>query len=240
MLKIAYSPIYQYELPEGHRFPMIKYELLPEQLLYEGTVTEEHFFTPEGLDDDSILFTHTRGYLDKLNGQLLDKKEIRNIGFPMSEMLVRRGKYIAGGTYQCALFAREFGVAMNIAGGTHHSFADHGEGFCLFNDIAIAANMLLTQNLFSKILIVDLDVHQGNGTAKIFQNESRVFTFSMHGAKNYPTRKEISDLDIGMPDFADDYFYLTTLANTLPKLLDDVQPDYIFYLSGVDVLASDK
>lgn len=240
MLKIAYSPIYKYELPEGHRFPMMKYELLPEQLLYEGTVTNDHFFYPEALDDHDILLTHRPSYLDKLNNQGLDKKEIRNIGFPMSDILVKRGKHIANGTFMCATYAMEFGIAMNIAGGTHHSFADRGEGFCLFNDIAIASNILLHRQLVSKILIIDLDVHQGNGTAKIFENEPRVFTFSMHGEKNYPTRKEISDLDIGMPDKSDDTIYLKTLRETLPKLLDTVMPDFIFYLSGVDVLESDK
>ena len=240
MLKIAYSPIYKYELPEGHRFPMVKYELLPEQLLYEGTVTNDHFFHPDALDDELILLTHTQIYLDKLNHQQLDKKEIRNIGFPMSDVLVRRGKHIANGTLKCAEYSMEFGIAMNIAGGTHHSFADRGEGFCLFNDIAIAANILLHRGQVSQILIVDLDVHQGNGTAKIFEHEPRVFTFSMHGEKNYPTRKEVSNLDIGMPDKTDDQLYLQTLKETLPKLIDQVQPDFIFYLSGVDVLESDK
>jgi acetoin utilization deacetylase AcuC-like enzyme len=240
MLKIAYSPIYKYELPEGHRFPMMKYELLPEQLLYEGTVTNDHFFHPDALDDELILLTHTQIYLDKLNHQQLDKKEIRNIGFPMSDVLVRRGKHIANGTLMCAEYAMEFGIAMNIAGGTHHSFSDRGEGFCLFNDIAIAANILLHRGQVSQILIIDLDVHQGNGTAKIFEHEPRVFTFSMHGEKNYPTRKEVSNLDIGLPDKTDDRLYLQTLKETLPKLIDQVQPDFIFYLSGVDVLESDK
>jgi len=240
MLKIAYSPLYKYELPEGHRFPMMKYELLPEQLLYEGTVTQDHFFDPEALDDQDILLTHNQTYLDKLNSQLLDKKEIRNIGFPMSDILVKRGKHIANGTLKCAEYAMKYGVAMNIAGGTHHSFADRGEGFCLFNDIAIAANILLHRKQVKQILIIDLDVHQGNGTAKIFEYEPRVFTFSMHGEKNYPTRKEVSDLDIGMPDKSDDTIYLNTLKETLPRLMDMVQPDFIFYLSGVDVLESDK
>ncbi len=240
MLKIAYSPIYKYELPEGHRFPMIKYELLPEQLLYEGTVTNDHFFHPDALDDELILLTHTQIYLDKLNHQQLDRKEIRNIGFPMSDVLVRRGKHIANGTIKCAEYAMEYGIAMNIAGGTHHSFSDRGEGFCLFNDIAIAANILLYRGQVSQILIIDLDVHQGNGTAKIFEHEPRVFTFSMHGEKNYPTRKEVSNLDIGLPDKTDDRLYLQTLKETLPKLIDQVQPDFIFYLSGVDVLESDK
>ena len=239
MLKVAWSSVYKYDLPENHRFPMIKYELLPEQLLYEGTVIDQNFFVPDMLDDKLIGLTHTKEYIYKLNYQLLTPKEIRNIGFPMSEILVNRGKYIANGTYQCALYAFENGISMNIAGGTHHSFADHGEGFCLFNDIAIAANILQHQNLANKILIVDLDVHQGNGTARIFADNPHVFTFSMHGEKNYPIRKEISNLDIGLPDKCNDTVYLDILSKTLKTIIDTFQPDFIFYLAGVDTLESD-
>lgn len=240
MLKIAFSPIYKYKLPENHRFPMIKYDLLPEQLLYEGTVTDQNFFSPNALEDHLIQLTHSKDYIGKLNHQCLSSKEIRNIGFPMSDVLVQRGKHIANGTYLAAMHAMQSGIGMNIAGGTHHSFSDHGEGFCLFNDIAIAANILLSKNKVKKILIVDLDVHQGNGTANIFSNISDVFTFSMHSEKNYPTRKESSDFDIGMPDKCEDLYYLRCLKEVLPKLLDNVQPDFIFYLAGVDILESDK
>ncbi|MDX1943226.1 MAG: histone deacetylase [Saprospiraceae bacterium] len=158
----------------------------------------------------------------------------------MSETLVQRGRHIANGTIQCALYAQVFGIALNIAGGTHHAFADRGEGFCLFNDIAIAANYMLHHKKANKILIIDLDVHQGNGTARIFKEEDRVFTFSMHGEKNYPVRKEQSNLDIGLPDKTEDVSYLKILRNTLPALIQSVEPDFIFYLSGVDVLATDK
>ncbi|MCL4147087.1 UNVERIFIED_CONTAM: hypothetical protein GTU68_032137 [Idotea baltica] len=158
----------------------------------------------------------------------------------MSSKLIERGRYIANGTLQCARYAIEHGVAMNIAGGTHHSFADHGEGFCIYNDIAIASNILLKEGTFRKILIVDLDVHQGNGTAKIFENEPRVFTFSMHGAKNYPIRKEQSDLDIGLEDKTTDELYLKTLKDSLPLLINEVKPEMFFYLSGVDILETDK
>jgi len=240
MLKIAYSPIYKYQLPDGHRFPMIKYELLPEQLLYEGTITEEQLFHPAPLSETDILLTHDTGYWNRLKALELSRKEIRNIGFPLSEVLVRRGTHIANGTLQCALYAQQYGVALNIAGGTHHAFSDRGEGFCLLNDIAIAANVLLRDGLAQKVLVVDLDVHQGNGTAAIFRNEERVFTFSMHGEKNYPTRKEQSDLDIGLPDKTEDALYLRTLRKTLPRLIDQTEPDLLFYLSGVDVLATDK
>ena len=240
MLKIAYSPIYKYSLPEGHRFPMMKYELLPEQLLYEGTIDEDNFFHPEALTESTILRTHDSEYWQKLKDLSLSAKEIRKIGFPLSKELITRGTHISQGTIDCALFAQRYGVALNIAGGTHHAFADRGEGFCLLNDIAIASNHLLDQGLARQILVIDLDVHQGNGTAKIFEEEPRVFTFSMHGAKNYPTKKEKSDLDIGLPDKTEDKLFLETLYNTLPALLDQVQPDFIFYLSGVDILATDK
>jgi acetoin utilization deacetylase AcuC-like enzyme len=240
MLKIAYSPIYKYSLPEGHRFPMMKYELLPEQLLYEGTIDEDNFFHPEALNESTILRTHDSDYWQKLKTVSLTAKEIRKIGFPLSKELIIRGTHISQGTIDCALFAQQYGVALNIAGGTHHAFTDRGEGFCLLNDIAIASNYLQDQGLAKQILVIDLDVHQGNGTAKIFETEPRVFTFSMHGAKNYPTKKEKSDLDIGLPDKTEDKLFLETLYNILPTLLDQVQPDFIFYLSGVDILATDK
>lgn len=240
MLKIAFHPIYKYELPQGHRFPMVKYELLPEQLLYEGTVSDVNFFEPDALSEEILLLTHDQDYWAKLSSQTLSTKEIRAIGFPMTPLLVQRGRHIAMGTLQCALYAQQYGVALNIAGGTHHSFSHRGEGFCVFNDIAIAANYLLHEGLARQILIIDLDVHQGNGTAHIFRHEPRVFTFSMHGAKNYPLRKEESNLDIGLPDGLEDIPYLHILRETLPRLLDQVQPDFVFYLSGVDVLATDK
>lgn len=240
MLKIAFSPIYKYQLPEGHRFPMIKYELVPEQLLYDGTVTASNFFHPEPLTEEQILLTHTREYWDKLQEQRLTAKEERAIGFPMRPELVWRGRHIAQGTIDCARYARRYGVSLNIAGGTHHAFADRGEGFCVFNDMAIAANYLLSTGEVDRVLIVDLDVHQGNGTAHIFRNKDCVYTFSMHGARNYPLRKEQSDLDIPLPDKTPDQPYLKILQETLPRLIDEVQPDLVFYLSGVDVLETDR
>ena len=219
---------------------MEKYELLPEQLLYEGTVTEAAFFHPPPLDEEVILWTHTEDYWSRLKENRLTRKEERAVGFPMSERLVQRGRHISNGTVIGAEKALTGGIALNIAGGTHHAFADRGEGFCLLNDQAIAANYLLRKQLARQILIVDLDVHQGNGTAKLFEHEARVFTFSMHGAKNYPSRKEKSDLDIGLPDQTEDAAYLAILHDTLPRLLDEVRPDFLFYLSGVDVLATDK
>ena len=235
MLKIAFSPIYKYSVPDGHRFPMIKYELLPEQLLYEGTVSESNFFHPKKLTEDEILQTHTPEYWDKLRLQQLSRKEERAIGLPMSAQLIERGRHIAHGTIECALFAQQHGVALNIAGGTHHAFTKRGEGFCLLNDIAIAANYLLENEKASKILVVDLDVHQGNGTAEIFAENENVFTFSMHGEKNYPLKKERSDLDIELPDGCEDDTYLQLLKSHLPELIDSHSPDFIFYQSGVDI-----
>ena len=239
-MRVAFSPIYRYALPPGHRFPMEKYTLLPEQLLYEGTITERQFFTAEPLPEAAILRTHTVEYWTKLRTNQLSRREARTIGFPMRPELVARGRVIAQGTLDCARYAFTDGVALNVAGGTHHAFADHGEGFCVFNDIAIAANELLRTGEVSKVLVVDLDVHQGNGTAKLFEHEPRVFTFSMHGARNYPSRKMRSDLDIGLPDGTGDDIYLDTLTHHLPGLLDGFRPDLVFYLSGVDVLATDK
>lgn len=240
MLKVAFSPIYKYELPDGHRFPMAKYELLPEQLLWEGTVSEQNFFHPSELGEEVALLTHTQDWWWKMNEVRLSEKEIRAIGFPINEKFVRRGRHISNGTLECAQWALQFGCAMNVAGGTHHAFADRGEGFCCFNDQAVAANWLLREGLAKRILIVDLDVHQGNGTAKIFENEARVFTFSMHGERNYPMRKEKSTLDIGLPDGTDDGFYLKTLRETLPRLAENFEPDFVFYQSGVDILETDK
>jgi len=240
LLKISFSPIYKYKVPDGHRFPMIKYELIPEQLLYEGTITEEHLFHPSKMDEALILDTHTEAFWHKLKTQTLSAKEIRKIGFPMTHALVERGRHIAQGTLDCAKFAMEHGCALNVAGGTHHSYADHGEGFCVFNDFAIASNYLLKEKMVKQILIIDLDVHQGNGTAHIFKSNSKVFTFSAHGAKNYPVKKEKSDLDIGFPDKTEDNEYLQTINKVIPDLIEEVKPDLIFYLSGVDVLESDK
>lgn len=240
MLKIAWTESYVLPLPANHRFPMSKYEILPQQLLHEGTVNHESIFHPSPLDEKWILRTHEKTYWNKLSNLSLTPQEIRRTGFPLTDELVHREIVIANGTVQCALYALQFGVAMNIAGGTHHSFTNKGEGFCLLNDMAIAANYLLDKELVKRILIVDLDVHQGNGTAQIFKDDHRVFTFSMHGANNYPLIKEKSDLDIGLPDHTEDDFYLSVLDVNLNNLIDQVQPDFIFYQCGVDILDTDK
>jgi acetoin utilization deacetylase AcuC-like enzyme len=240
MIQIAFDPIYAHPLPENHRFPMLKYQLIPEQLMHEGTYTAAHFFSPLACSAETVLRTHEAEYLDKLLHQTLSASEQRKIGFPQSPELTQRELIITQGTIDCALSAQKNGVALNVAGGTHHAFAERGEGFCLLNDMAVASNYLLDKNLAAKILIIDLDVHQGNGTAKLMENEPRVFTFSMHGAHNYPFHKEKSDLDIGLLDGTDGPTYLKLLTETLLKLIDEFQPDFAFYLSGVDVLDTDK
>ncbi|RMG69788.1 MAG: histone deacetylase, partial [Bacteroidetes bacterium] len=223
------------------RFPMEKYDLLPEQLVYEGTLEAYHFYEPGLLTEAQVLTTHSPGYWEKLCQGTLSPREIRRTGFPYSPRLLTRGLSIARGTLENARYALAHrSIGLNIAGGTHHAFADRGEGFCLLNDIALAANILLAEGTVRQILIVDLDVHQGNGTAAIFRHDTRVFTFSIHGAHNYPLHKEQSDLDLPLPDGTGDQVYLEQLKKNLPPLLDQVQPDLVFYLAGVDVLASDR
>jgi acetoin utilization deacetylase AcuC-like enzyme len=241
MLKIAFDPIYAHPLPEGHRFPMLKYELIPEQLLHEGLITVDNLFSPKGpVAENVILLTHEKSYWEQLRDLTLPPKEARRIGFPLSARLIERSARISQGTIEGSLYAMQNRVAFNAAGGTHHAGSNWGEGFCMLNDQAIASNYLLYHNLAKSILIVDLDVHQGNGTAQIFENEDRVFTFSMHGANNFPFRKERSDLDIPLPDHTSGEQYLSILTDTLPKLISQQKPDFIFYQAGVDVLASDK
>jgi acetoin utilization deacetylase AcuC-like enzyme len=240
MLKIAYTEIYQHSLPEGHRFPMLKYELIPKQLLYEGIITTENLFEPNWCSEENILLTHETEYWQRMKNLELTAREMRKVGFPLSAQLVEREITIMQGTIDCALFALQYGCAMNVAGGTHHAFTNKGEGFCLLNDMAIAANYLLKNKLAERILIVDLDVHQGNGTAQIFQNNKNVFTLSMHGKNNYPFHKEISDLDIELIDGINDDDYLALLNKNLPDVIKKHQPDFIFYLCGVDILSTDK
>lgn len=219
---------------------MLKYELIPAQLIHEGTCSPEQFFSPKECAEEVILWTHEKEYLTKLIDQSLSPSEQRRIGFPQSDQLIRRELIITQGTIDACHFALESGVSLNVAGGTHHAFADRGEGFCLLNDMAVASSYLLKHGLAHKILIVDLDVHQGNGTAALMQNEPRVFTFSMHGATNYPFHKEQSDLDIGLEDGTDGDSYLSILTETLPRLIEEQKPDFIFYLAGVDILETDK
>lgn len=240
MIRIAYSERYLLHLPPDHKFPIQKYALIKDQLLYEGTITDEHLYDAGLCTEEEVLAVHTFEYWNKIKTLSLDSHEVRRIGLPLNRRLVERSLSSSNGTLKAALHALENKIGLNIAGGTHHAFSYKGEGFCVLNDLAIASRYLLNKGFVNRILIVDLDVHQGNGTAEIFRQEDKVFTFSMHGADNYPLKKEISDLDIPLKAYTDDATYLRILADILPGLVREQQPDFIFYQSGVDVLATDK
>jgi acetoin utilization deacetylase AcuC-like enzyme len=240
MLKIAFDPIYKHSLKIGHRFPMEKYELLPEQLLKKNICSIDNFFLPSAIDERHLLSTHEEVYYNNLINLTLSKLDARKIGFPLSDSLIERERVIAQGTIQNTHFAQQHGISMNIAGGTHHAFRDRPGAFCMLNDQAIAANYLINNNLSNKVMIVDLDVHQGDGTASIFENKDFVFTISFHGQKNYPFKKQNSDFDLPLEDNTGDRVYLNALKYHLPRLIDLFEPDFIFYLSGVDVLKTDK
>ena len=240
MLKIALNPIYKHQLKIGHRFPMEKYELLPEQLLRRNICSSENFFTPSPIDKQILLLTHDEGYYNDLVQLSLPKLEARKIGFPLSDLLIKREHIIAQGTVDNTHFAMNYGISMNIAGGTHHAYRDQPGAFCMLNDQAIAANYLIDHDLAKRIMIVDLDVHQGDGTASIFEHQDSVFTLSFHGEKNYPFKKQKSDFDLPFQDNVGDEVYLRALKYHLPKIVEEFEPEFIFYLAGVDVLKTDK
>ena len=239
-MHLAVSDRYTLPLPAGHRFPIAKYGLIREQLLWQGIAAEADFYDPGFCPEEDILRVHSAEYWHKIRDQQLSAPEVRRLGLPQSPELTRRSLSSSAGTLESANWALREGVALNLAGGTHHAFRDRGEGFCVLNDIAIAAAHLLHHGRARQVLIIDLDVHQGDGTASLFQHEPRVFTFSMHAGANYPLRKEQSDLDVALDLGTGDVEYLRVLRETLPRLLDEVQPDFVFYLAGVDVLATDK
>ena len=238
-MKVAWNTQYCHPLPDKHRFPMEKYQLLPQQLLREGIIEEQDIFNPGELSEKHILAVHHHHYWEKLKTLQLTNQEIRRTGFPLSRQLIERETSIARGTVEIALFALQYGVAFNVAGGTHHAGRNYGEGFCLLNDIAIAARYLINQGLAQRILVIDLDVHQGNGTADIFQDDASVITFSMHGAKNFPHKKSHSDRDVPLADGTDDEAYLSILAQQLEEFCHNSAADFVFYQAGVDVLESD-
>ena len=237
--KLFYSPYYYADIGEGHVFPIKKFELVRDRLIKEGILLPEEIFEPQPAEIKEIRLVHTEDYISRLIEGTLTAKEIRKLGLPWSKSLVRRSFLAVSGTINAAKYALETGIASNLAGGTHHAFPDRGEGFCVFNDVAVAIRVLQRENLAERVLIVDCDVHQGNGTAYIFRNEPEVFTFSMHGAKNYPLFKEISNLDIELPDQTSDAEYLETLEEALPRIFLP-RPDIIFYLGGADPYEKDK
>ncbi|NJL63314.1 MAG: histone deacetylase [Methylacidiphilales bacterium] len=239
-LPIIYHPDYVVPLPEGHRFPMQKFRMLYEMLLADGVAKPEQFYAPTKPPQEIIELVHTPEYVDAYCQGTLDAKAQRKIGLPWSQALANRTCIAVGGTILTAKMALKCGLACNTAGGTHHAFPDYGSGFCIFNDLAIASRVLQKSGIIQKILIVDLDVHQGDGTAFIFQNDDSVFTFSMHCEVNFPGTKQKSDLDVPLPVGMEDDEYLQTLAKYLPDLLTQLKPDLIFYDAGVDPHIDDK
>jgi acetoin utilization deacetylase AcuC-like enzyme len=238
-MKCIYHPGYQVALPAGHPFPISKYPLLRDQLLTEGVLAVGDFLEPEPIDMQDLGLVHTPEYLRKLQSSGLSAAEQRRLGLPWSDALWRRSRLTAGGTLLAARAALSDGLAANLAGGTHHAFADHGEGFCVFNDVAVAIGKLRAEGAIERAAVIDLDVHQGNGTAAIFEAVDQVFTFSMHGERNYPLNKMRSNLDLPLRDGAGDAEYLDALQRHLPKVLE-ADADMAFYLAGVDVAAGDR
>ena len=239
-MKCSYHPGYQVPLPAGHPFPISKYPLLKDRLLAEHVLAAHDIVEPEPIDRETMALVHTPEYLDKLESSGLSALEQRKLGMPWSDTLWLRSRLACGGTLLAARMALDIGMAANLAGGTHHAFADHGEGFCVLNDVAIAIAKLRKESAFERALVVDLDVHQGNGTAAIFEDVEEVFTFSMHGERNYPTEKMRSNVDVGLEGGVSDAEYLRTLREHLPAVLDVAQPDMTFYIAGVDVAAGDR
>jgi acetoin utilization deacetylase AcuC-like enzyme len=240
MIPIIYHPHYVAPLPLGHRFPMVKFQKLYDLLRKDGILTPENLYQPQIPDQSLLELVHTPDYIANYCQGTLDNKAQRRIGLPWSPELVRRTCTAVGGTILTAKLALEYGIACNTAGGTHHAFPDFGSGFCIFNDLAIAARVLQKWGLVKQVLIVDLDVHQGDGTAFIFQNDPNVFTFSMHCEINFPSRKQTSDLDVPLPEGLDNDGYLQILANYLPDLLSQVKPDLVLYDAGVDTHVGDR
>jgi len=234
------SAKYTFPLPEGHRFPIAKYALLRERVLAEGVVTSDCMHDPARVARPDLLLVHTADYVDRFTAGQLTPDEERRLGFPWSELLVERSYRAAGGTSEAARHAIEHGIAMNLAGGTHHAFPDHGEGFCVFNDVAVAIRALQRDHRISRAAVIDLDVHQGNGTHAIFSNDDSVFTFSMHGGRNYPFRKVAGRLDVDLADRAGDDEYLTALTSALPRVLADARADLVVYLAGADPHERDR
>lgn len=237
---VSYHPAYAHPLPKGHRFPMEKYDLIHGQLHLEGFSEDAKWNRPAPLDTNEILTCHTSEYWNKIRMGTWSRAEERRSGFTWSRALALRETIIMSGTLKCALEAERGGIGLNIAGGTHHAFSDRAEGFCLLNDFAISAQHLLHKTDISRILIVDLDVHQGNGTAAMTRTEDRIFTFSMHAESNYPFHKETSTLDISLPDGTTDNEYLEQLDIHLQEIFSRFEPQVVFYQCGVDVLSSDK
>jgi acetoin utilization deacetylase AcuC-like enzyme len=239
-MRLYYSDHFVIPLPEGHRFPMKKYALLRERVVESGLGGNGRMKVPAAATDEELATVHEEGYLARVSGGTLSPQEIRKIGFPWSPELVERSRRSVGGTLAASRAALDEGLAMNLSGGTHHAFPGHGEGFCVFNDVAVAARVLLNEKAVRRIAVLDLDVHQGNGTAFIFRGNPAVFTFSLHGANNFPFRKEPSDLDVELPDGADDAEYLEAATKGVEVALEQSDSQLAFYLAGADPWKGDR
>jgi len=239
MVEIAFSEKHIYTLPEGHRFPIGKYKLIVDKLLNDNIIGIDQIFDP-GMADNEVLLAHNVEYYNNVTQFALTASEIRTLGIPLHEASVNRALNSVAGTVKSAEIANEKGLGISIGGGYHHAFSDHGEGFCIFNDLAITARYLVQNSLANNILIVDLDVHQGNGTASILNEDDNIYTFSMHGSKNYPAQKVPSNYDLELPDGMNDRDYLYNLEHALNFILKQFNPDFILYQAGVDVLQSDQ
>ena len=239
-MKVFYSDHFVLPLPEGHRFPMPKYSMLRGRVAGSSICGPGELREPEAVTDEEILRAHHPDYLGRVVSGKLTDKEVRRIGFPWSEGMVERSRRASGGTVGACLAALDDGFAANLAGGTHHAFADRGEGYCVFNDSAVAARALQAAGLVERVAVIDTDVHQGNGTAAILSGDPTVFTFSIHGEKNFPFHKERSDLDIALPDGADDATFLDALAAGLEQALDASEPGLAIYLAGADPFVGDR
>ena len=239
-MKVFYSDHFVLPLAAGHRFPMVKYSMLRERVAATGICAPGELRAPRAVSDKEILRSHEGGYLRRVVAGTLTEKEVRRIGFPWSEKMVERSRRASGGTLGACLAALEDGFAANLAGGTHHAFADRGEGYCVFNDSAIAARAVQAEGLVERVVVVDTDVHQGNGTAAILRGDPSVFTFSIHGAKNFPFHKEESDLDVALPDGADDSEFLDALEDGLERALEEARAELAIYLAGADPFEDDR
>lgn len=238
-MQVFYTPRYYADIGEGHVFPIRKFELVRNKLLAEGTLRPDELIEPQPARIEDVLLVHTEDYVSRLCNGSLTPKEIRRLGLPWSEALVSRSFYAVGGTLAATEVSLAEGYGSNLAGGTHHSFPDHGEGFCVLNDVAVAVRAMRARKLIRRAAIVDCDVHQGNGTAMIFSGDDDTFTFSIHGANNYPLFKAQSSLDVELPDGSSDDEYLKCLAHHLPSVFAH-DPEIIFYLAGADPYSGDK
>lgn len=238
-MRVSYSPGYVADIPRNHVFPMKKFSGLHAYLIDKGIISQSEVVEPSLVDFSNLITAHTERYAKAVWTGDLDKREIRRMGLPWSKSLAIRSRLAVQGTINAGLMALQDGVAGNLAGGTHHSMPDHGEGFCVYNDVAVAVKVLQQSMWVNRVLVVDCDVHQGNGTAFIFQDNPDVFTFSIHGEKNYPFKKPPSDLDIGLPDKTRDKEYHKLLISALDKIESEFKPDLVFYLGGIDPLESD-